>query len=345
MTNILAPTAILVDSPQDIVMDNPPLSVFTSPGPMSGISATTSLQYVPKPSEGGRPEAMTARTEGQSDKKAQESQSSLRRSESSELSSLLSQDGDFLTGRSSGSPSDHPEIKLKVTESQRRYFSSRTPLASRGGGALNDPEESPDDLEDSDSEFELEEDEDPVEQEMRSLASRPRPSRTMTDLQTKHARNAPLTRRASMSHGTSRLSKKNRDSSKDLEERGKGKQQGAVAQLGEKFDGGTVTKRGKGWIVIEESDDEEVPAATNPSDTASSSAIHPFPSSPRAGKKRKRKGSASHASGSPAPSPVPEAQPPPAKKVARSAEKNTPDIGELKRLVIRRLSESLSELV
>jgi len=345
MTDVLSSTAILLDSPHDIAMDSAPLSGSTSPGPMSGISATTPLQYVPKPPEGWRPEAMTARTDGQSDKRPQETQGSLRRSESSELSSLLSQDGDFLTGRSSGSPSDHPEIKLKATESQRRYFSSRTQLASRGGGPLNDPDESPDDLEDSDSEFELEEDEDLVGREMRSSASRPRPSRAMTDLQAKHARNAPLTRRASMPHGTSRLKTKNHTSSKDLEERGRQKQQAIIAQLGEKFDGGTVTKRGKGWVVIEESDDEEVLAAANPSDTVSPPATHPPSPSPRAGKKRKRKSSAAHAYGSSAPSPIPEARPPPAKKVARSTEKNAPDIGELRRLVIRRLSESLSELV
>lgn len=341
MTNVPGPTAILVDSPQDIAMGSAHLIGPTSPGPMSGISATTSLQDVPKPSEGGRPGAAMARTEDQSDKKSQEIQASLRRSESSELSSLLSQDGDFLTGRSSGSPSDHLEIKSKVKESQRRDFSSRALLIYRGGDT-NDPEESLDDLEDSDSEFELEEDEDPVGREMRSSTSHPRPSRTMTDLPVKHARNAPLTRRASMPHGASRLRTKKHTSSKDLEERGRREQQGVIAQLGEKFDGGTVTKRGKGWIVIEESSDEEAPAVTNASDTASLSAGRPPSPSPRAGKKRKRKSSAPRAN-APTPSPILDAQPPPAKKVARSTEKDAPYSGELKRLVLHRLSEALSE--
>ena len=345
MTHVLAPTAILVDSPQDIVMESAHLSGSTSPGPMSGVSAGASLQYVSNPSEGRRPDTVTTRTEGQSDKKSLESQGSLRRSESSELSSLLSQEGDFLTGRSSGSPSDHPKIKLKVTKSQRHYSSPRFLLASRRGEALNDPDESPDDLGDSDSDFELEEDEDPVGREMRSSASRPRSSRAVIEIPVKRAHNPPVTRRASIPHGTSRLGANKHIGSKDLEERVKRKPQGDIARLGEKFDGGTVTKRGKGWIVIEESDEEEAPTTNNPSDTASPPAIHPPSPSPRAGRKRKRKSSAPHAYGSPAVSSIPEFQHPPAKKVARTTEKNVPDIGELRRLVIRRLSESLSELV
>jgi hypothetical protein len=349
MTYVLAPPAIRVDSPQDVVMHSAHPSESTSPGLMSGISAVPSLQYTPKPSEGRRSEAMTTITDGQSDRKSQESQGSLRRSESSELSSLLSQDDDFLTGRSSGSPSEHPKTKLKVTESQWDYSSAHLSLVSRGGDALNDQDESPDDPGDSDSEFELEGDEDPVEREMRSSASRPRPSRVGTDPHPMHAHNVRLTRRASMSHATSRFAANNYTDSKDLGEQGKRRSQKVIAQLGEKFDGGTVTKRGKGWIVIEESDDEEVPAANDPSDTASPPVIHPpviHPPSPepRAGKKRKRQSNGSHAYETLAHS-IPEAQPPPAKKVARPSEKNAPDIGELRRLVVRRLSELLSELV
>src|SRR5258706_4813340 len=342
MTNMLA---ILVDSPQDIAMNSAHPSGSISPGPMSGVSAGPSPQHVPKPSEGRRSEAMTTRTDGQSDKKSQDSQGSLRRSESSELSSLLSQDDDFLTGRSSGSLSEHSKIQLKATELQRHYPSSRLSLASRGGVALNDQAESPDDLEDSDSEFELDGDEDPIEQEMRSSASRPRPSRIVIDVHAVHARNARLTRRAPMPHGTSRLAVNGYTGSKDFGEREKRRPQRVIAQLGEKFDGGTVTKRGKGWIVIEESDDEEASASNNPSDTASPPAIHPPSTEPRAGKKRKRKRSGPHAFETSATSLILEAQPPPAKKVAMSSEENAPDIGELRRLVIRRLSESLSELV
>ena len=284
------------------------------------------------------------RTDGQSDSKSQESQTSLRRSESSDLSSLLSQDDDFLSGRSSGSLSEHSKIKLKVTESQRHYSSSRLSLGFRGGDALNDQDESPDDPEDSDSEFELEGDEGPVERGMRSSASHPRGSRAVTDLNSVHPRNARRPRRASI-HGTSRLAANNYTGSKNVGERGKWKPQKIIAQLGEKFDGGTVTKRGKGWIVIEESDDEEVPASNNPSDTTSLPAIPPPSPEPRAGKKRKRKRSGSPAYETPAPSLILEARPPPAKKVAMPSKKNAPDIGELRRLVIRRLSESLSELV
>ena len=331
MTHLLA---ILVDSPQDIAMDSAHPSGSTSPGPMSGVSARPSLQHAPRPSEARRPQAITTGTDGQ------ESQGSLRRSESSELSSLLSQDDDFLTGRSSGSPSEHSKIKLKVTELQRHYSSSRLSLASQGGDALNDQDESPDDPEDSDSEFELDGDEGPI-----SSASRPRPSRIVIDPHAVHARNARLTRRASMPHGTSRLAANALTGSKDIGEREKRRPQKIIAQLGEKFDGGTVTKRGKGWIVIEESDNEEVSASNNPSDTASPPTIHPPSPEPRAGKKRKRQRSGPHALETFAPSLILEAQPPPAKKVAKSSEKNAPETGELRRLVIRRLSESLSELV
>ena len=331
MTNVLA---ILVDSPQDIAMNTAHPSGSTSPGPMSGVSADPSLQQAPNPSDGRRSQAMTTRTDGQ------ESQGSLRRSESSELSSLLSQDDDFLTGRSSGSPSEHSKIKSKVTELRRHYSSPRLSLASRGGDALNDQDESPDDPEDSESEFELDGDEDPI-----SSASRPRPSRIVIDPHAVHARNARVTRRASMPHGTSYLAAKALTGSKDIGEREKRRPQKVIAQLGEKFDGGTVTKRGKGWVVIEESDDEEVSASNNPSDTASPPGIHPHSPEPRVGRKRKRKRSGPHAFKTSDPSLILETQPPPAKKVARSAEENAPDIGELRRLVIRRLSESLSELV
>ena len=303
------------------------------------------MQYVPKPLEGRRPEAMMTRTDGQSDSKSQESQSSLRRSESSELSSLVSQDDDFLTGPSSGSLSEHSKIKLKVTESQRDYSSSRLSLGFRGGDALHDQYESPDDPEDSDSEFELEGDEGPVERGVRSSASHPRVSRAVTDLNSVRPRNARRTRRASMPHGTSRVAANNYTGSKNVGDRGKRKPQRVIAQLGEKFDGGTVTKRGKGWIVIEESDDEEAPASNNPSDTASLPALPPPSPEPRAGKKRKRERSGSPAYEMPAPSLILEARPPPAKKVARPTKKTAPDIGELRRLVIRRLSESLSELI
>jgi len=348
MTYIPAPTAILVDSPQDIAMGSAYPSGSTSPGLMSGISAGPSLQYAPdapNAPEGRRSETTRTRTDGQPDRKSQDGQGSLRRSESSELSSLLSQDDDFLTGRSSGSPSEHPKIILKVTESQRHYSSSRLSLASRGGDTLNDQDESLDDLGDSDSEFELEGGEDPVGREMRSSPSRPPPSRIVTDLHAVQAHNARLTRRASMPRGTSRFTANNHTGSKDLGERGKRTPQRVIARLGEKFDGGTVTKRGKGWIVIEETDDEEVPATNTPSETASPPAIHPPSPEPRVGKKRKRKSSGSHARETFASSSIPEAQPPPAKKVARPSEQNVPDIGELRRLVIRRLSESLSELV
>ena len=305
---------------------------------MSGISAAPLAQYEPNHSESRGPEATAARTQAQSNKNPQEGQGALRRSESSELSSLLSQESDFLTGHTSGSPSNQQKIKIKVKTSQRRYPSSIFyPLVN--------PDESLDDLDDSDSEFELEEDEDPVGREMRSSASRPRPSRTMTDLQAIHTRSAPLTRRASMPHGTSHPAISNYTVSKDLRKRQKRKPHEAIAQLGEKIDGGTVTKRGKGWIVIEESDDEEVPITNNPSDTAGPLALHPPSPSPRAGKKRKRKSSESHAHESHAPSSISGAQPSPPKKVARSSERNALDIGELKRLVIRRLSESLSKLV
>jgi hypothetical protein len=334
MTDVLASPAILVDSPQDIAMGSPHPSGSVSPVPMSGISAGPSLQYAQKPPEDTRSEAMT---DDQRDRKLQENQSSLRRSESSELSSLVSQDDDFLTGCSSGSLSEHSKFKFKVTESQRHYSSSRLSLASRRGDALNDQDESPDDLEDSDSEFEFEGDGDPDEREMRSEASRPRPLRIVTDLHTITTPNSRLTRRASMPHGTLRLAANNYT--------GKRKPPKVIAQLGEKFDGGTVTKRGKGWIVIEESDDEEVPTSNNPSDTVSPPAIHPPSPEPRPGKTRKRKRSGSHAFETPAPSLVLEARPPPAKKVATPSKKNAPDIGELRRLVIRRLSESLSELV
>ena len=343
MTYVLAPPAILVDSPQDIAMDSARSSGSTSPGPMSGIPADLSLHNAPKPPEGWRSEATRTRTDGESDKKFQESQGSLRRSESSELSSLLSQDDDFLTGGSSGSLSEHSKIKLKVTEPQRHYSASRLSLVSRGGDALNDQDDSPDDPEDSESEFELDGDEDPVEQEMRSSASRPRPSRIGIDLHAVHARNARPTRRASAPHGTSRLPPNGYTGSKDVGEREKRRPQRVIAQLGEKFDGGTVTKRGKGWIVIEESDDEEVSVSNNPSNTASPPSIHPPSPEPRAGRKRKRKPSGPPET--PAPSLILESQPPPAKKIARFSEKNAPDIGELRRLVIRRLSESLSELV
>jgi hypothetical protein len=344
MTDALAPTAILVNSPQDITMNSAHLSGPTSPTPMSGVSAAPSLQYVPIPTEGRASEALITRTGSQPARKSQES--SLRRSESSELSSL-SQDGDFLTGRPSGSPSDGPKIKLKIEALQRRSSSSRLSSASRGDDALNYPDESPDDLEDSDSDFELEDDEDPG-REMRSLASRPRSSRTGTDLQAIPARDAPLTRRASIPHGSSRPTANGHIGSRRLGERGKrGKRKppGVIAQLGEKFDGGTVTKKGKGWIVIEESDDEEVPVASELSGTVALPAIHPHSPSPRIGNKRKRKSSAPHAYGPHLPSSMTGAQPPPAKKVARPSERNSPDIGELRRLVIRRLSESLSELV
>ena len=343
MTYVLAPPAILVDSPQDIAMDSPRPSGSTSPEPMSGVSADSSLQNAPKPPEGWRSEAMRTRMDGQSDHKFQESQGSLRRSESSELSSLLSQDDDFLTGRSSaGSLSEQSKIKLKVTESQRHYSASRLSLASRGDDALDDQDDSPDDPEDSESEFELDGDEDPVEQGMRSSASRPRPSRIGIDLHAVPTRNARPTRRASVPHGTLRLAPNGHIGSKDIGEREQPRPQRVIAQLGEKFDGGTVTKRGKGWIVIEESDDD-VSASNNPSDTTSPPTIHPPSPEPRAGRKRKRKPSGPHET--PAPSLILEAQPSPAKKIARSSEKNDPDIGELRRLVIRRLSESLSELV
>ena len=340
MTYVLAPPAILVDSPQDTAMDSAHPSGSTSPWPMSGVSADPSLHNAPEPPEGWRSEATRTRTDGESNKKSQESQGSLRRSESSELSSLLSQDDDFLTGRSSGSLSEHSKIGSKDTESQRHYSASHLSLASRGGDALNDQDDSPDDPEDSESEFELDGDEDPVEQEMRSSASRPRPSRIGIDLHAIHTRNARRTRRASVPHGTSR---NGYTGSKDVGEREKRRPQRVIAQLGEKFDGGTVTKRGKGWIVIEESDDEEFSASNNPSDTASPPTIHPPSPEPRAGRKRKRKPSGPHETSPP--SSILEAQPPPAKKIARSAEKNAPDIGELRRLVIRRLSESLSESV
>jgi len=345
MTDVLASQAILVDSPQDIAMDSAYPSGPTSPGPMSGISPGPSIQSAPKPPEGGRSEAITTRTDGQSNRKSQESQRSLPRSESSELSSLLSQDDDFLTGRSSGSPSEHSKIKLKITESRRHSSASRLLLVSRGRNALNDQDESPDDLEDSDSEFELEGDGDPAERGMRSSASHPRPLRIVTDLHAVHTPSSRFTRRASMPHGTLRLAANNHTGSKDAVERGKLKPQKVIAQLGEKFDGGTVTKRGKGWIVIEESDDEEVPTSNNPSDTASPPAIHPPPPEPRAENHRKRKRSGSHTYETPAQSLILEARPPPAKKVARPSKKNAPDIGELRRLVIRRLSESLSESV
>lgn len=326
-------------------MDSAHLSGSTFPGLMSGISGAPSLQQVPKSSGGGRPEAMAARAEVQFDRKIQEGQSSLCRSESSELSSLLSQDGDFLTGRSSDSPSDHPEIKLKVTQSQQRYSSSRVFLPSPGGDALNDPDESLDEPGDSASEFELEEDEDLVGRDMRSSASRPRPSRTVADVQAIQARGARRTRRASMPRGTSRVASNKYTGAQDLGDQGKRNHQGGIAQLGEKFHGGTVTKRGKGWIVIEESSGEDVPASSSRSDTAAPSVVHLSSPSPRAGKKRKRKSSAPHAYEPHAPASIPEAQPPPAKKVAWPSEENALDIGELRRSVIRRLSESLSESV